>query len=147
MRPRDGREGTHRRGVRPALAAGVRTGAQIQGDFVQVLLDQVRQPGPVPAAVSDGKTLHHVVIEHHGPVIERCAERIHASARHVKIRGFLPKPAGRNRHNRVPENAQVLRQREGYARPASRHEVQDIYAIHPSSVVWTRADISTVSPT
>ena len=55
-RPRDGRESAHRRGVRPAMAAHIRYLAQVQGEPLDVLRYEVRQPGPVPAEVSDGES-------------------------------------------------------------------------------------------
>ena len=53
----------------------------------------------------------HMSIEYPDPVDERCAERVYASACHVEIRNFLGEPACRDRHNRVFQNAEVLRQR------------------------------------
>ena len=100
-RPRDGREITHRRELRPAMAVQIRYLAQVQGEPLDVLLYEVRQAGPVPAEVSDGEMLHHMLVEHPGPVVERSAECVHESTRHVKIRRFLREPADRDRQNRM----------------------------------------------
>ena len=52
--------------------------------------------------------LHHVVVEHAGPVVEGSAESVHADVRHVKLCGFLRKPVDRYSHQRVPQDAEVL---------------------------------------
>ena len=83
------------------MVAQIRYLAQVQGEPLDVLLYEVHQPGPVPAEVRDGKMPHHMLVEHPRPVVERSAEVIHASTRHVKIRGFLREPADRDRHNRM----------------------------------------------
>ena len=70
------------------MAAHIRDPAQVQGELLDVPLDKVCQPGPVCTEVGGGEMLHHVVVEHVGPVVEGPAESIHADARHVKLCGF-----------------------------------------------------------
>ena len=102
MRPRGGRESAHRRRVGPAVAAGVRGGAQIQRELDYFEFFQFRQPGPVPPVIHDGEVLHHMVVEYHGPELERYAQQSpHTSACHVEIRRVLRKPADRDCYNRV----------------------------------------------
>ena len=76
------------------------------------------------------KMLHHVIVEHAGPVVEGSAESVHADVRHVKLCGFLRKPVDRYSHQRVPHDAEVLCQRKGHARPAARDEGQEIDPVH-----------------
>ena len=61
MRPRRGRESTHRRRVGPAVAEDVRDGAQIKDEFDHFIFDQFCQPVPVPPAIRDGVMFHHMV--------------------------------------------------------------------------------------
>ena len=49
--------------------------------------------------------LHHVVVEHAGPVVEGSAESVHADARHVKLCGFLRKPVNRYSYEGVSQDA------------------------------------------
>ena len=91
--------------------------------------------------------LHYMVVEHPGPVAERSAESVHADTRHMKICGVLRKPVHRDGHNRMSQDTEVLRQRNSHARSAARHEGQEIYPSMFSSMVCTRAEMSTFSPT
>ena len=89
-------------GVGPAVATEVRSGAQIEDEFFQALLDQVLQPGPILVAVRCDAMFHHVVIDDYDPISERCAESVYVSTSYVEIRDVLRKPGCRSRNNRVP---------------------------------------------
>ena len=132
------------------MATNVRYGAQIQRELDQVLFYQFRKRGPVSPGIRDGVVLHHMAVEHLGPELERYTQNLHASARHVEIRSFLREPAGRDCYNRVPHSPIVQRccdnGRVTPAQPRGTNAKKSMVS-RPSSMVWTRAEMSTVSPT
>ena len=89
-------------------------------------MTRVAKPGPVRRAIGNREVLHNVVVDDRSPRAEGSAERLQASARHLDVRAILWGPAERDRHDRVPQDAQVLRQWKGDASPAARYEDQKV---------------------
>ena len=111
------------------MAARVGDSAQVEREGLEVFRDQSRQPGPVHRAISNREVFHDVVVEDCGPHDEGSAERLQATARHLEVRAFLREPARSDRYDRVPQDAEVLRQWKGDAGPAARCERQKIEAV------------------
>ena len=131
MRPRGGRGKTLSAGgyaqMWSQMSATVR---KIRRKLHHICLYQVGQPDPVPLAIRDRIVLHIIVVQELSSVRERRAGGLHANPRHVGVRGVLREPAGRDRHDRAPQNARVPRQREVCASPAARHQGQNVDGAH-----------------
>ena len=61
-----------------------------------------------------------MLIQERGLLVERVAEPVLASTRDGEFAGVLWKPTSRDRHNRAPQDVEMLCQRQDDTRPPRR---------------------------